>query len=104
MGRADDFHLRAGGEGDGHVHLAGERILGIGGAAAVHLDGRNTVPGKAVGDTVPRPDSVARLAAGPAASRQRGGMRNLRGGLRLIRRDSRDHRSNVPAGTRRKGI
>ena len=73
MGRADDFHLRAGGEGDGHVHLAGERILGIGGVAAVHLDGRNIVPGKTVGDTVPRPDALARMAAGPAASRQCGG-------------------------------
>ena len=40
-----------------------ERVMDARGAAAVHLDGRDSVPHQAVGGDVPRPVALAAMAA-----------------------------------------
>ena len=67
--------------------------LGAGGAAAVHLDGRDPVPHPAVGGDVRRPArrGCSRMP-GPADAHHHPRLRHLRLGLRLVGRHLRHHR------------
>ena len=80
--------------------LERERVVDARRAAAVHLDGRDPVPHQAVGGDVPRPVAVAAMAAGPADACERGRLRHLRRGVRLVGRDLRDDRQDRAARTR----
>ncbi len=69
-------------------------------AAAVHLDGRDSVPHQAVRRDVPRPLAVGAVAAGTADPCERDRLRHLRGGVGLVGGDLRDDRQDLAARTR----
>ena len=83
--------------GAGDHDLGQQRVLDARRAAAVHLDGRNPVPHAVVGGDVPRSGAVAELAAGTADARQRAGLRDIRIGVGLVRRDHGDRRQDRAA-------
>ena len=66
--------------------------------AALHLDGRNSLPHTAVGGNVSRICAMAELAAGPAHARQRARLRCVRFGFGIIGRDLRHGCQDRPAG------
>ena len=98
---ADDQRADRLGAGDDDVER--ERVVDAGRAAAVHLDGRDPVPHQAVGEDVPWPVAVAAVAAGPADACERHRLRDIRGGLRLLGRDLRDHRQDRAARIEKRG-
>ena len=80
----------------GAVRLEHPHHAGAARAADVHPDGRDPVPVAPVALAVPGARAVGRAAAGPAAARERGRLLDLRGDLRLVRRDhagGRPHRA-----------
>ena len=93
-------HERAARQRAGHHDMERERVLDAGRAAAVHLDGRDSVSHQAVGGDVPRPVALAAMAARAADACERDRLRHLRGGVGLVGRDLRDHRQDRAARTR----
>ena len=87
------------GRGAGDDGVGQQRVVVAGGAAAVHLDGRDPVPHQVVGGDVPRAGALAQLDSRPADARQRAGLRHLRLGVGLVGRDLRHRRQDRAAGT-----
>ena len=87
------------GPGAGDLDVGGVGFLGPDRAADVHLDGRNPLPHQIVRRHVRRPGAVDAEAARPAAACERGRLRHLCRGLRLLRRHLRNHRPHRAART-----
>ena len=87
----------AAGPGAGHLDVGGVGFVGPDRAADVHLDGRNPLPHQIVRRHVRGPCALDAEAAGPAAARERGRLRDLCRGVGLLRRHLRNHRPHRAA-------
>ncbi len=83
-----------------HHDLECERVLDVGRAAVVHLDGGDSLSHQTVGGDVSRPVALASMAARAVDACERYRLRHLRGGIRLLGSDLRDHRQDCVARTR----
>ena len=77
-----------------HRILGYQRFVGACGAAAVHLDGRDSVPDTLVRADVRGTRAVAATYSRSFDARQHPGLRHLRLGVRLVRSDVRNDRES----------
>ncbi len=77
-----------------HRFLGNQRFVGACGAAAIHLDGRDSVPDALVRADVRGTCTLAATYPRSSDARQHPGLRHLRLGVRLVRSDLRNDRES----------